>query len=90
MQTHDIRRLFWTKLELKKKSPTSFTSKMWEDEEPYRASSLWVFKYWPTKGVGIGWWRPSGKAAWDKVTQPMEEIGDMAQLRERFTDVQEA
>lgn len=88
MQTHEFKLklfgktvyespFFWHTLELKKQAPVSFTSKMWEDEEPYRASGIWIIKFWTTKAIAFGWWRDSGKAAWDYVAGPVEVLGEI-------------
>lgn len=69
---HNVGRLFWHSIRLKKKSPIFHTNPSHEVDAPYRWSkSLIVRLPWATRGLVIGWWRDTTRTEEDAILAAM-------------------
>lgn len=57
--TRDFGRLFFHVVDLQP-GPFLHTAPTQEIEEPFRSSTSLIVRFWPGKGLVIGWWRDSG------------------------------
>jgi hypothetical protein len=88
-QTRDLGRLFFHRVALRRHVPLLHFADTHEVEEPFRYSRSVILRYWPRRGLVLGWWRDTGREEDEALlaglqahtTTPLDDDGH---IRERY------